>query len=87
MHLKWAVAIGWIAWLISAVFVWIVYRWRVMHPHFLPLVSLLVVQIIAAAAALVFGVWRVLRGPRRWSAFGYLLLGTGPVWLWAGHMT
>ena len=87
MRLSRAVAVGWIAWLLSVVLVWLLYRWRVMHPHFLPLALLLAVQLLAAVMVLTGGLWLVLRGPRRLLAVACMLLGTAPVWLWTAHLT
>ena len=86
MWLSRAVAIGWITWLLSVALVWSLYRWRVMHPQFLPLGILFAVQALAASTAMIGGTWRVLRGPCRQRAASYLLLGTTPIWLWSAHL-
>ena len=60
---------------------------RVIHPHFLPLVSLLLLGCTAAIVAVGLGLWRILRGPGRLAAMGWLLFAAIPILLWAAHGT
>lgn len=84
----WIIAsVVWLAWLLGVLVMWFDYRWRVMHPHFFPLLSLLSLQAAAGLTLLVAGLWRVVRGPQRIGALGWLLLGTAPVWLSVGHFS
>jgi hypothetical protein len=77
----------WLAWLSSVALMWGMYRFNVMHPHFLPLTTLLVIQLIGGLAVLLAGLWALVRGPQRARAFSWLLLGTTPIWLWAAHIS
>jgi hypothetical protein len=72
-------AVAWLAWLGCVVVIWWIARWNVMHPHFLPLVGLLVVHATAAFYGVGIGLWGVLRGPGRirtasWTAVSILPL-------------
>jgi hypothetical protein len=86
------------SWLVRlAVLVWVTWlglvglmlgllRLRVWHPHFLPVVALFTVFLVAGLALLVVGVWQLIRGPRRIYALSLLLLGLAPLGFFAGHM-
>lgn len=78
-------AIVWIAWLAGLGLMWSYYRLHVMHPHFVWLVGLLAIQCAAAIVLVVWSLARIVRGPGRRGAAGWLLLGTAPLWLWAAH--
>lgn len=80
-------AVAWIAWLAGIGLMWGQYRLQVMHPHFLPLTLLLAIELLSTLAVLFGGLWRMARGPERARALGWLLLGTTPVWLTAGHIS
>ena len=76
----------WLAWL-GVVGVMVVYLvFRVMHPHFLPGTTFLLLEVVAGSALVIGGLWRVIRGPGRWNALRYLLLGLAPVLFLASHM-
>lgn len=79
--------IVWLAWLSGVVLMWGMHRFQVMHPHFLPVTTLLVIQVIGGLALLPAGLWRIVRGSQRARAFSWLLLGTTPIWLWAAHIS
>lgn len=71
----------WGAWLGMLLYLYVQHRLAVMHPHFLPLITLLLVQALAAIGLLVGGVWRLARGPKRVQALAWLCVGTFPLWL------
>jgi hypothetical protein len=78
---------AWVAWLASYALVTYQFFARVIHPHFLPLVALTLVGCVAAIAAAGLGLWRILRGPRRLAAMGWLLFAAMPVLLWMAHVS
>lgn len=80
-----AVLLLWLAWLVGSAVVWWQYRARVMHPHYFPLVPLILVQLLATAGAVSLGLWRIVRGPRRWTAFCWVSTAIIPALLWAAH--
>jgi hypothetical protein len=55
------------------------------HPHFLPVAAMLALLLAMGLALLVGASWRVVRGPGRGRALSWLLIGTAPLWLLAGH--
>jgi len=79
--------VAWTAWLIGLVWMVAAYLSRSVQPNFWPLLILLAVQLISAVVGLAFGVWHLCRGPRRLAAMGWMLLGMGPVCLWAAHIS
>ncbi len=82
----WIIAsVVWLAWLLGLLAMWLYYQRRVFHPHYLPLLSLLLVQFAGGLVLFVSGLWRVMRGPRRARALGWLLLGTAPLWFASAH--
>jgi hypothetical protein len=80
-------SVVWLAWLIGVLVTWFDYRWHVLHPHFLPVVSLFVIQCASGLALLGAALWHIVRRPRRSGALGCLLLGITPLWLWSAHFT
>ncbi len=56
-------------------------RLRVVHPHFLPLALLLVLLALCTMGALIAGLERLVRGPRRTIGLGWMALGLLPVLL------
>ena len=58
---------------------------RVWHPHFLPVTPMLALVMAAGLALVVGASWRIVRGPGRWRALSWLLIGAGPLWFVAGH--
>ncbi|NQT14611.1 MAG: hypothetical protein HQ582_17775 [Planctomycetes bacterium] len=80
-----AALLVWLAWLVGSGLLWWQYRARVMHPHFFPLVPLVLLQLLATAGAVSWGLWRIVRGPRRWAAFCWVLAALIPALLWAAH--
>ncbi len=82
----WIVAlISWLAWLLNVLVMWALHHWRVMHPHFFPVLSLLLIQVLSALTLVVLALRRVVRGQDRVLALGWLLLGTTPLWLFVAH--
>jgi hypothetical protein len=81
---QWAIA-TWLAWLGLVGLMVGFLAFRVMHPHFLPATSLLLVEVIAASALAIGGLWRLIRGPGRQTALRYLLLGLAPPAFLASH--
>jgi hypothetical protein len=72
---------AWVAWLLAlGIMACLSYR-QVLHPSFLYLGIPLVVQLLCTIALLGGGVWRVVRGPRRWKAVAWMLFGVLPM-LW-----
>jgi hypothetical protein len=59
------------------------HHWQVLHPHYLPSVILLSAMAVGAMIALVSGLWRMARGPRRFLAFGWTLLALLPLVFWS----
>ena len=89
-RLKWirrAAIAAWTAWLASYALMAYQLFARVIHPHFLPLVSLMLIGCAAGIAAAGLGVWRMIRGPSRRGALGWSLAGAIPILLWAAHGT
>jgi hypothetical protein len=60
---------------------------RVTHPHFLPLISLMLLGCTAGIFAVASGLWRVIRGPSRLTAIGWLAFAIIPILLWAAHVS
>ncbi len=81
------VAVVWGAWLAGLVWMAVVWGWQVLHPHFLPLVVLLAIQVVGGLTVLVAALLRMAIGPRRVEALAWLFLGTTPLWLWAAHFS
>jgi len=74
-------AIAWVAWLVTlAVTVWLSLS-GVLHPNFLYMVIPLAVQLLATVLLVLGGLWRLVRGPGRFRAIVWLLLGMLPT-LW-----
>lgn len=81
------VVAAWIAWIAGMALIWGVTRMEAPNPYLLPLASLLAIELLGGLAVLVGGLWRMVRGPGRMRALGWLLLGTAPVWLSAGQLS
>ena len=56
------------------------------HPHFLPVMCVLAMAIIAGLALIVGALWRIIRGPGRREALSWLLLGSAPLWFLGGSV-
>jgi hypothetical protein len=59
--------------------VWSQRHWQVLHPHYLPLVTLLTLMTVAAAVTLGSGLRRVIHGPRRAAALAWIVLALMPL--------
>jgi len=64
------------------VLTWGYVRWRVLHPHYLPTVSLFLALALAEVVALGTGSWRLVRGPRRAAALALMFVSLTPMTLW-----
>jgi hypothetical protein len=73
---------AWVGWCLSVAFLWVEHRLHVLHPYALPWLLLLTLTVGAALAALLRGLWRLLRGPRRPAALAWTLAGSTPAVLW-----
>jgi hypothetical protein len=82
-----ATYIGWIAWLVGLLWMLAVHLSRTLQPNYWPLLILLTVQSLSAVVGLAFGVWHLCRGTHRLAAAGWMLLGIGPVCLWAAQLS
>jgi len=76
---------AWAAWLLAlGIMACLSYR-DILHPSFLYMAIPLAVQVICTVAVLGGGIWRVIRGPRRWQAVAWMLFGVlPPLWTAAG---
>lgn len=74
--------VAWVGWWLSVGFLWFQHRWQVLHPYALPWLLLLALTFGGALAALVRGLWRLLRGPQRRAALAWALAGSIPALLW-----
>ena len=61
-------------------------HFRVAHPHFLPVVSILALLVLSSVLAVVAGLYRLVRGPLRRQGIRLLTLGTVPLSLLAAHV-
>ena len=80
-RLKWtcrAAVVVWLAWLASYALTAYQLFARVTHPHFLPLISLMLLGCTAGIVAMASGLWRIIRGPSRLTAMGWLVLRHHP---------
>jgi hypothetical protein len=74
---------AWLAWLLTlGAMAYLSYA-RILHASFLYMAIPLVVQLICTVAVLCGGIWRIIRGPRRWNAVAWMLFGALPT-LWMG---
>ena len=61
---------------------WAFVRWRVLHPHPWPTVSLFILQVAAAAVGTACGMWGVVRGPRRFVSASLAFAALVPLVFW-----
>ena len=61
---------------------WTFVRWRVLHPHPWPTVTLFILQVAAAAVGTASGISGVVRGPRRFTSASLAFLALVPLVLW-----
>jgi hypothetical protein len=74
--------IAWLAWLLTLAEMMCLSIARVLHPSFLYMAVPLGVQLICTVVMLFWGMWRMVRGPRRRSAAFWLWLGLMPsLWM------
>jgi hypothetical protein len=79
--------IAWTAWLAGLVWLVVAYLSRTVQPNFWPLLILVMLQLLSAVVGLAIGLWHLWRGTRRLAAAGWMLLGMGPVCLWAAYVS
>jgi hypothetical protein len=79
MRAPWA--IGFLLYALLAAMVY----FRLAHPHFLPVVSLLALLVILSFVALLVGLWRLNRGPRRLDGLRICTVATLPLLLVVFH--
>ena len=79
---RWTIA-AWTVWFLSIGLLWWQHRTSVMHPPALLFVGLLAFTAGAALVVLVFAACRVLRGPQRLYAVGWLPAALFPVLSWS----
>jgi len=88
-HWTWLMRLAaavWLAWLGLIGLMFGMLRLGAWHPHFLPVTAVLAVLLAAGLSLLIFGSWRLLRGPWRLHALVCLLLGLPPLGFLAGHL-
>src|SRR5690349_9473868 len=61
---------------------WGFLRWRVLHPHPWPTVTLFILQVATAAVGTASGIRGVVRGPRRLTAASLAFLCLAPLAVW-----
>ena len=79
--------IVWIAFLGMHGYYFLLDYWNTPHPSYLPLFSLIAVQVIALLLAVCLGVWRLVRKPQRLKTAAWLSLGFLPVFLWYSQVS
>jgi hypothetical protein len=80
--LRWSTAIAWASWTLSLLLLWYHHRARVLHPHFLLLLSLLILTVASAVFGLAYASWSALRGPRRLLVLAWGAGSLFPALLW-----
>ncbi len=76
---------AWLAWLLTLiVMAWLSY-WRVFHASCVYMAIPMAVQALCTIGVLGGGIWRAIRGPRRWNAVTWMLFGILPA-LWMGAL-
>ncbi|MGA2060140.1 MAG: hypothetical protein ABSG67_06635 [Thermoguttaceae bacterium] len=74
---------AWLAWLLALGIMACLSYARILHASFMYMAIPLAVQLICAVAVLGGGIWRMIRGPRRWNTVAWMLFGALPT-LWIG---
>jgi hypothetical protein len=82
--LRRCVILAWAAWLLSIGLLWVQHLMTVLHPPSLLFVVLVAITFCSSLTALVNGLWRLVRGPKRFGALAWLLVALLPVVSWAG---
>jgi hypothetical protein len=75
----------WIAYLAFVGLLSVMLAVRSWHPHFLPVVTMLALVMVAGLALIIGSTWRIVRGPERRRALACRLIGTAPLWFLAGY--
>jgi hypothetical protein len=82
---RWLIFLPWVAGaLLYALLAGMVHP-RVVHPHFLPVVGVLALLVFSSGLAMLVGLWRLLRGPRRLHGLRLVTVATLPLALVAFH--
>jgi hypothetical protein len=76
--------VAWLSWLLSVALLWGQDVLGIVHPQALLFLGLVAVTFSAALVAAGYGLWRLMRGPRRRRALLWALAGLLPVLCWAG---
>ncbi|MGL4594770.1 MAG: hypothetical protein ACRCUY_08595, partial [Thermoguttaceae bacterium] len=76
------VLIVWFAFLGMYGYYFLIDYWHTPHPSYIPLFTLVAIQVIALLAATIFGVLRLVFGPERLKTIAWLLLACLPGFLW-----
>ncbi len=76
---------AWLAWLLTLiVMAWLSY-WRILHASCVYMAIPMAVLALCTIGVLGGGIWRAIRGPRRWNAVRWMLFGILPA-LWMGAL-
>jgi hypothetical protein len=78
------VAGAWLGGSLSVGLLWGQFQLRVLHPYGLVFLALVIVTFAMSLGALVRGLWRLVRGPRRAAALALTAVGVVPAGLWVG---
>jgi hypothetical protein len=76
------VALAWAAWLLTNGLLWAEYEFSVLHPYSLLFLVLLLLTILSTLFNVIYGFWRLLRGPKRRRVAGLMAVGLAPALLW-----
>jgi hypothetical protein len=82
---RWWIYFPWVALVLLYASLAGMLHFRVAHPHFLPVVSLAALLLIASLVAVLAGFWRLLRGPRRLHGLRLLCVASVPLAVVAFH--
>jgi hypothetical protein len=66
---------------LTIVLLWVQHHWQVLHPHYLPLIILITLMVIATTMAFHSGLWHASRAHHRTSALACLVLALIPLGL------
>jgi hypothetical protein len=76
---RWSSLVTFVSGALTFALLWGQHHWQVLHPHYLPFVSLITLMTVAAAVALGSGLWRVIRGPFRLCGLAWMILALIPL--------
>ena len=85
MPARWAITV-WVAWLgllgLGLVLMW----WQVVNPNPILVLGLMGLILASLMSLVIAAGYRLIRGPGRKRALGWLLIGAAPGWLFLGHV-